>query len=213
MLRALAITAAVGLAACGGAGVDVDAPPDSGSDALVDDAAGADAGPLDAGRIRGPYGAGGCPSPCPEYSPFAGESCTVEKLECEYGGQFDPKCNLVARCTSGKWTTIAPSGACPGTPSVCPSSPFGPERGRPCPVDGAVCTYVDGVCDCQRESAGSTNLVWACATFTCKGPRPWLGCTCNNSLVCQHGGCTGDVEHGVDLACRDLVWKRPDSCL
>lgn len=212
MVRPLAIVAV--LVGCS-SGVEVEYPDAGPSDAMTSSDSALDVGEggaADAGRIRGPYGASGCPSPCPEYSPFAGESCTVENLECEYGGQFDPKCNLVGRCVSGKWTMINPSGICPGASPSCPSSPFGPERGRACPLEGAVCTYVDGVCGCQRESAGSTNVVWACATFTCKGPRPWLGCSCNNSLVCQHGGCTGEIVHGVDLACRDMVWKRPDSC-
>jgi hypothetical protein len=104
------------LVGCSGQGIEVENPDtgtttdSSASDTLTD------GGPLDAGRIKGPYGAGGCPSPCPEYSPFAGESCTVENLECEYGGQFDPKCNLVGRCLSGKWTVINPSGICPAGP-------------------------------------------------------------------------------------------------
>lgn len=189
----------------GDAGGDVDAALDA------DVEAGRDAAPIGA-----PFGPGGCASPCPERTPAAGEPCTAAGLECEYGGSFDARCNTVARCDSTRrWGVVPPSGACPDDLGgvTCPSSPFGPERGKPCPVEGAICPYVDGVCDCQRASAeAGTELVWACAVFTCKGPRARLGCSCSGTLSCQHGGCTGDLAHGIDVACRDGVWKRPDAC-
>lgn len=199
-----------GAVGCGGeTGTELfyEAGPDLGVEVAVD------TGAVEAGfpAIVGPYG-DGCPSPCPNAQPKEGDACSKPALECEYGGAFDPKCNTVARCLTDKWTLVAPSRAC-AAPSACPSSPFGPERGRACPVEGAICPYLDGVCDCERESAGTTKIVWRCSTFTCKGPRPRLGCTCMNALVCQYGSCTaGEVEHGIDLACRGEVWMRPDTC-
>lgn len=203
------------LVACGGeTGEEIfyEAGPDDGTEVASDGGAdlGVDSGPA---PIVGPYDRpGGCPSPCPTVLPKEGDACTKAELECEYGSSFDAKCNIVSRCSAGKWTIAAPKSTC-AAPTSCPSSPFGPERGRACPVEGSICTYVDGVCDCERESAGSTAIVWRCSTFTCKGPRPRLGCSCMNALVCQYGSCTlGEVVHGIDLACRSDVWMRPDTC-
>lgn len=211
-LAPFAVLAALSVACVSGPGEELVydlGTVDEGVDTAFDTAPAVDSGPP---VIVGPYGDGGCPSPCPYVLPKGGDACPANGLECEYGGQFDPKCNIVARCVTDRWTIVSPSGACPGVATGCPSSPFGPERGRPCAPAGAVCTYVDGICDCQRESAGTTATVWACTAFTCKGPRPRLGCTCTSALVCQYGGCTGEIVHGLDLACRDSVWKRPDTC-
>jgi hypothetical protein len=157
----------------------------------------------------------GCKTSCPPIAPKSAMPCGVANLECEYGDSFDPRCNTIARCTSGAWRLIPPSGLCPlpdAAKDECPSSPFGPERGHPCPVEGAICPYSDGVCDCQRDGDAGTEPVWACATFTCKGPRSRLGCTCTDSLACQHGGCTGELADGVDVVCSGGFIRRPDSC-
>jgi len=204
----ITVAALAGCSGDSGQEIFYEAGPDEGTEVAAE-IGGEDTGPA---QIVGPYGPGGCPSPCPTVLPKEGDACTVANLECEYGGAFDAKCNIVSRCTSGKWALTAPKSVC-APPSSCPSSPFGPERGRACPVEGSICTYVDGVCDCERESAGSTAVVWRCSTFTCKGPRPRLGCTCASSLVCQYGSCTAaEVVHGIDLACRNEVWVRPDTC-
>lgn len=199
------------LSACGGeTGEEVfyETGPDTGEETL-DTGSTVDTGPP---QIVGEYGPLGCPSPCPTVLPKEGDACSKAELECEYGPSFDAKCNITTRCVAGKWTVTPPKTTCAGS-SSCPSSPFGPERGRACPADGIICTYSDGVCDCERESAGSTAIVWRCSTFTCKGPRPRLGCTCASALVCQYGSCTaGEVAHGIDLACRNEVWVRPDTC-
>ncbi len=205
--------------ACGGA---VDIPDDSETgvaDAGDDGYVGRIAAP-----ISGAFGKpGACATPCPTLPPKADDACAPERvgIECEYGELFDPKCNTVARCvangTLARWTIVRPSGACPTTAQlqdvVCPSSPFGPERGKACSLDGAMCTYVDGVCGCSGGGGDSgTDLTWSCAVFTCKGPRMRLGCSCSGALACQHGGCTGTLDHGVDIACNADVWKRPVNC-
>jgi hypothetical protein len=202
----------------GGVAVDGDGTTsESGDDTALSDTAG-DVG-RDAPPIAPAYSApGGCKTSCPPIAPKGAMPCGVSNLECEYGDSFDPRCNTVARCVSGAWKIIDPSGLCPApNPATdqCPSSPFGPERGHVCPVEGAICAYSDGVCDCQRASgsdAGGTEPVWACATFTCKGPRARLGCNCTGALACQHGGCTGEIVHGVDVACSGGFYRRPDSC-
>lgn len=213
---------AVAIVGCGGSTVDDAAPTDGASSdvggetlADADEDVGRDAPPI-APAYNAP---GGCTTSCPPIAPKSAMPCGVANLECEYGSSFDPRCNTVARCASGFWKVIDPSGLCPApNPETdhCPSSPFGPERGHVCPVEGAICAYSDGVCDCQRESvspdAGGSEPVWACATFTCKGPRARLGCACTGALACQHGGCTGDLAHGVDVACSGGFVRRPDSC-
>jgi hypothetical protein len=208
----------IAIVGCGGSTVD-DAPQSDGASGEVAEETSIDAGE-DVGRDAPPiapaYGApGGCMTSCPPIAPKSVMPCAVANLECEYGDSFDPKCNTIARCVSGAWKVINPSGLCPAAnPATdeCPSSPFGPERGHACPVEGAICAYSDGVCDCQREGDAGAAPVWACATFTCKGPRSRLGCSGTGALACQHGGCTGDLVHGVDVACSGGFIRRPDSC-
>jgi hypothetical protein len=210
------VCVAIALIGCGST-VDETPSLDGGGDDGVDTLARDAPSDVDTGRDAPPiapaYGAAGaCKTSCPLSAPKSATPCTIAALECEYGESFDPRCNTIARCDGKQWTIVAPS-SCPSVAKdACPSSPFGPERGHPCPVEGAICAYSDGMCDCQREGDAGTDAVWVCATFTCKGPRARLGCACTGALSCQHGGCTGDVAHGVDVACNGSFWRRPDSC-
>jgi hypothetical protein len=111
-------------------------------------------------------GSSGVPSDCPASvpalptTPGTGTPCPKEGVLCEYGDAFDPLCNAIVRCDSGRWE-VPWFGA---QPSDCSFTPPAPKKPPPNPADcpatekdvsvgascntSSTCNYEGGSCGC-----------------------------------------------------------------
>jgi hypothetical protein len=160
---------------------------------------------------------------CPAAPPADNAPCSDPQLECEYGDDWNPYCNLVAVCTTeGTWNAPMPANdprMCPtpsGLPHGCPAS-YG--RPGPCPSD-IVCAYPEGLCACAFTANGIgtySGYEWACAApgVGCSAVRPRIGSACTEEgLFCDYSVCG---SYGGQFDCMAGVWIPPsyvmDGCV
>jgi hypothetical protein len=141
---------------------------------------------------------------CPAHPPKAGDTCPIIGLECEYGTNPNPTCNVIASCSTTGWG-IQSAGGCSGT---CPASYSDVPQGQTCSPEGLDCAYSQGQCNCSRTfPVGGPTPVWQCTTpmAGCPEPRAPLGSPCSQEgLSCNYGGCSG----GVAEQCTGGYWRR-----
>src|SRR5260221_4459826 len=101
------VVLAIATAACGGKASSLAAAGEDASAQL-------DAGP-------GPR-----PPDCPSSIPSSGAPCTKDGVLCEYGDDFNPLCNTVRGCSSGRWGSPISYSNTPKCPSQPPSNPTNP---------------------------------------------------------------------------------------
>ena len=208
--RATVLILVSALAACGGRSVG-----ESGGGA-GDGGDGVDAGSgSDAGGGGDDGGGGG--TACPATPPFNGSACARVGLECEWGTNADPYCDVLMRCTTSGWLSNngggGGGGACAISPDAgaCAPTYASVPRGQTCAADGASCTYAEGACYCVGvggpQPPPGTSATWHCrdATPGCPEPRPRIGAACASAgLQCDYGSCI--VSGGVMLVCTDGTW-------
>ncbi len=152
----------------------------------------------------GSSSSGGGTSPCPSSAPAAGASCPSVALECEFGSDPNPECNVIARCTASGWSSTPPGGTC-GT-GTCPASYADVPKSTVCKPAGLDCAYAEGQCNCSQSGpVAMLNPEWICASpgNGCPEPRPRVGASCTAAgLSCDYGACSG----GVAVECKDGVW-------
>ncbi|HEY6459902.1 MAG TPA: hypothetical protein VIY73_07110, partial [Polyangiaceae bacterium] len=162
---------------------------------------GSGSGGSSSGGGSGSSGSGG--SPCPS-SADPGGSCSPEGLQCEYGTNPDPSCNLIENCQSGHWS-YPPPGVCPV--GQCPPTYPDSSGSVSCTPDGFDCAYPQGQCNCSVGAlAGNpADPHWWCSPVTkgCPEPRAPLGTACTEEgLQCDYGACTG----GIAEQCTNGIW-------
>src|SRR5947207_2557369 len=118
-------------------------------------------------RRRGPW-----QSPLRSSVPSQDGSCSKNGLLCEYGSDFDPRCNTIVTCSGGKWTTpFYPGG---GMTKQCPSNPL--PTTTPNPSDCAATRAgvpVGTMCSTKSTCAydGSTCFCGAwCSSYSIQMP-------------------------------------------
>ncbi len=168
----------------------------------------------DGGNSDGGNGGDSSPGPdCPTSAPQQASSCSIEGLECEYGGDIRSTCNTVVTCTSGAWVMPKPdSQGCP-TAANAPSCPASPAS-----ATGA-CTDLDLACNYSTSSEtefctcnylggppmidGGTPASWQCSSGTstgCPAVRPKIGASCGApDLNCNYDVC--GVPQGLSFQC------------
>lgn len=177
---------------------------------------------------------GGRPADCPDSDPQGGSACSKDGLLCEYGDDFNPRCNVTAVCSGNRWARPIQNGS-----ATCPSPPRTPATN---PTDCAVdpksfaagmcsskskCTYEGAVCMCgvgcsnypvrQRDcdpDAGvttsccdTTKLEWHCydGPKYCATPRPRIGAAC--TVEGESCGIDEPKECGQTvMQCRNGIW-------
>jgi hypothetical protein len=153
---------------------------------------------------------------CPGTAPTVGDPCTLaDTATCEYGSAFDPGCNTLAQCVSGKWTK--PFGDCTTPPSdpVCPASFSDITAGGTCSPTGTNCSYAEGACYCGACGGGgfpppadaAPPPTWQCSTVNagCPAVRPRFGEACTvDAQTCSYEFCTCTR---VNLICKDGYWQ------
>src|SRR5262249_2857326 len=97
------------------------------------------------------------PSACPATLPSQDGACTKNGLLCEYGDDFNPLCNTVFVCSSGRWAQpIYYSGrptcptnlpALPPSPSDCAATRAQVPVGQACSTKSS-CAYDGSTCFC-----------------------------------------------------------------
>src|SRR5262249_31399039 len=142
------------------------------------------------------------PSACPAAGPSAGELCSVEAVQCEYGNDPRYTCNSVAVCSGGRWSyQISIDSSCPtaANPPACPP-PLAQASGA-CKGIGTACQFPDGYgtqwCACFNFGPpvwdASQSSQWQCSHVSvtgCPSVRPRLGDLCAQpNLSCDYGVC------------------------
>lgn len=144
----------------------------------------------------------GCPSTPPWTRTTANGAenpCSVEGQICEYGTDFDPRCNTIVVCSSGEWAVPilggggttkqcgAPAPTVPPNPSDCPATRATLPNGQSCSTSSK-CSYDGSSCTCgvfcpsfpvgQRECDADAGITTSCCdrtkppTWNCfDGPR------------------------------------------
>ena len=215
LVAALAATAS----ACSGKTVDTGAP---GADASFQDGGGGDASPLAPG--------------CPATLPAEGTACTRDQLLCEYGDDFDPRCNKIRVCSTDRWASPVSFGGAPHCPTSVPTVPPNPPD---CPATRAAvptgtctstsaCNYSASTCSCGRFcpsypirqpdcDAGVTGpccdakVQWNCfdGPAYCPTPRPRVGTACTKDG--DSCAVSPPVECGqATLQCEKGIWNFVD---
>jgi len=184
------------LAACGGKSLDND---DAGGDGGNNgDSSHNDSGP-------GPN--------CPTTQPKEGDACSINKLECEYGGDVRSTCNEVFTCLGGSWTVPKPfDQSCP-TGDNAPSCPASPSAATgSCSDMGLACNYSTSqkteFCTCNYMGGppmldGGMQATWQCSfgsSTGCPAARPKIGATCTQpDLNCNYDVC--GFPQGLSFMC------------
>jgi hypothetical protein len=177
------------------------------------------------------------PSDCPATAPNDGDACTHDQLTCEYGTDYDPRCNVVRTCYGGRWGSPVGFGGvpkCPTSPPTIPPNPSdcaatraGVPTGMAC-TSTSTCNYDGATCFCGRycpsypirqpdcdagQTVGCCNakVQWNCfdGPAYCPQPRPPVGSACTN----EGGSCaiSPPVECGqATLDCKGGVWQLQD---
>jgi hypothetical protein len=184
------------LVGCGGKSLDTD---DGGN--------GGDGG-------NGADGSDGSPGPdCPLSAPQQASSCSIEGLQCEYGGDVRSVCNTVVTCVSGGWTIPKPNAqGCPtgDNAPTCPASPASATGA--CTDLGLACNYSTSsateFCTCNYMGGpptldGGTPASWMCSFGTstgCPAVRPKIGSDCSQpDLDCSYDVC--GAPQGLSFQC------------
>jgi hypothetical protein len=143
---------------------------------------------------------------CPRFAPANSDPCSSAGLQCEYGDDYTPACDIVASCFNGAWSVAAPRGACP-TPipdngPSCPASLDEVPQGTACAPIGLTCGYDDGRCFCFRDHTG-VPVDWGCFPGAgCPFPRPRIGSECaTEGQQCDYAPC------GNSIACSGGQWR------
>jgi hypothetical protein len=175
-------------------------------------------------------------SDCPSSEPAQDSSCSKEGLLCEYGTDFDPRCNDVRVCSGGKWATPFFPG---GTTKDCPSKPL--PTTMPNPADCAstrdkvpagmmcssksTCAYDGSTCFCGAWCSSyplqmppcdggvtpnccDMTVKWHCfdGPAYCSNPRPRVGTACTTEG--QQCATGAPVECGQSIIqCTKGVWN------
>lgn len=191
-----------------------------------------DGGSSDAGADSAPL-----PPDCPTTLPAEGTSCKKDQLLCEYGDDFDPRCNTTRVCSSGTWASPVTFGGrptCPSTPpAVGPNPPMCPATRASVPTGtlctgSTSCTYDGSTCFCGRYcpsypirqpdcdggvTVGCCNATvqWNCfdGPKFCPQPRPRIGSACTT----EGDSCavSAPVECGqATISCKGGTWQLVD---
>lgn len=173
---------------------------------------------------------------CPAALPAQGTACTKNDLLCEYGDDYNPLCNTVLVCSSGRWASpiyFSGPAKCPSVPPTVPPNPSNcaatPEAlptgtcssASNCNYDGAQCScgvhcpnYPIRQRDCDPDAGVTTSccdtskVTWGCfdGPHYCKTPRPRVGSPCTT----EKESCAIDapVECGQTvIECNKGVWN------
>jgi hypothetical protein len=153
---------------------------------------------------------------CPASQPTEGSPCNVQDVDCEYGDNFVPGCNVVLECSQGVWAgaIVNGGGACDAgaNPAACPSSYSDVPNGAACDDPDDTCLYpTSGVCQCNypADPEPDAGPFWFCGPGPgCPMPRPRLGSACAMpGLDCEYESC------GVAQDCQNGVWQfNMDTC-
>lgn len=230
-----ALVALTMMMACGGSVANVGQDAGDAGKAVGDSAVGADSGP--AGRDSGPgvdsgsgvdsgpaqdsgpvisSDAGPPAGPCPPTPPMQATMCSVSlpNLECEYGDDPSPACNMLFQCDpNGSWQDIGTSGACSHTTGMCAATYGAVPVNQACSAEGLWCNYPEGNCYCS-SSLPTPGPSWSCVALapTCPPDRPRIGTACSApgpNVTCDYGSCIG----GAAVLCADGYWQQaPTAC-
>lgn len=96
---------------------------------------------------------------CPAADPGDGAACTKDGLLCEYGDDFDPRCNQLRVCSGGRYGSPilfggggkkcgAPPPVVPPNPAACPGSKGAITEGQTCAAKGTACSFDGARCTC-----------------------------------------------------------------
>jgi hypothetical protein len=186
-------------------------------------------------------GPGPRPADCPSAQPSSGGACSKNGLLCEYGDDYNPLCNTIVVCSSGKWASPiyygggskCPSGgppSLPPNPIDCPGSRDVVSEGsscttkRSCKYDGSTCScgvacsnYPIRMPDCNPDAGittsccDTTKIVWSCFD----GPAYCKPSRPRVGTACTSGE-TCAVDEAVEcgqtvLACQKGVWDLVNS--
>jgi hypothetical protein len=125
-------------------------------------------------------------------------------MQCEYGNDPNPDCNVIYSCGASGWSTPGPSQCVAGT---CPQSYADVPQFQDCMPQGLDCAYAQGQCNCaDTVPASGPSPKWQCSTPMqgCPEPRPRIGSMCTvPGLDCDYGACTG----GVNVECTQGAWQ------
>jgi hypothetical protein len=224
---------AASIAACGGA-TQAPSPPDAAApdSATLPDAGVTRDGSVTSDAVSNPDAPFGALVPgCPAAAPANGAPCSTNpnpNLECEYGNDWDIRCNHLFVCmtlgssTQGSWADIGIITEPPIGPAHCPT-PTGLAPGCPathalatgqCTAHEAACAFAEGMCVCaQHDPAGSLDggpgpYEWTCATPDprCPAVRPRSGSACTQEgLTCDYTIC---ADYGGSFYCTaEGVWN------
>jgi hypothetical protein len=105
----------------------------------------------------------GCPATIPQTTANGGSNpCSNEGQWCEYGNDYDPRCNVIVECSLGQWLTrndlggldapkcgvsVAPTLA--PNPPDCPATPAAIDAGSSCSAS-STCNYGSSNCSCDH---------------------------------------------------------------
>jgi hypothetical protein len=155
----------------------------------------------DASTVRAPD--------CPEADPQNGTPCSKDGLLCEYGDDFNPRCNVTRVCSTDRWAQPIQSGGakCPSGPHTIPPNPSDCAADAKSTPAGAcssksTCTYDGAICTCgvfcpsypvrQRDCDADAGVTTSCCDTTkvewhcfegpkyCTSPRPRIGAPCTS---------------------------------
>lgn len=198
------------------------------------------------GRTAGEAGGGGTdggadssplPPDCPATVPAEGTSCSKDQILCEYGSDYDPRCNTQRVCSTGTWASPVGFGGRPTCPSTPPT--VGPNPAACAPTRASVpvgaacsggdsCAYDGSTCFCGRfcpnypirqpDCDGGTTVgccdakvQWNCfdGPAFCPQPRPRVGSACAKDG--ESCAVSSPVECGqATIVCKGGVWTLND---
>ena len=132
---------------------------------------------------------------CPDTDPGDRNACSKDGLLCEYGGDFNPLCNIVRLCSGTRWgttTTYANRPECPSTPPAVQPNPSECAATRATVPAFEACT--------KAADAAGTTCSYEGASCTC-------GSFCRSYPVSQRD-C--DADAGITENCCDrskVTWN------
>ena len=96
---------------------------------------------------------------CPAADPGEGAACNKDGLLCEYGDDFDPRCNALRVCSGGRYAGPilfggggkkcgAPPPVVPTNSADCPASKSAITEGQACTPKGTTCHFDGAQCAC-----------------------------------------------------------------
>ena len=176
------------------------------------------------------------PTECPAALPPQETPCKRNELLCEYGDDYNPLCNTVVVCSSGRWASpIHFGGGAPKCPSQPPTVPPNPSDCAASPnafpagtcSSSSTCNYDGASCTCgvhcsnfpirQRDCSPDAGVTTSCCdtskvTWGCfSGPRYCATPRPRIGTACTVEGDSCAVDAPVEcgqtvLACSKGVW-------